>query len=561
MAGGEKRMNSDYKIALIRELRDQQVRFAPRNKRSEQADRAEKLLTELDPAKDYPFDFLFYRVTEVRPDAHSMRLIKGQDALHDLRLFVEDITDSMNLRLEEASEPVHTVEDLSKRFNVSTKTISRWRDQGLVSRRFISEGRKRVGFLHSSVERFVNQNKVRVERGERFSQMSDLERDDIIDRARRLSTQGENLTEVIRQVSREVQRSVETIRYTIKNFDRRFPAMAVFPEQRETLSEEDKRALYQQHLRGVSTIMLGKRYKRTRSSIIRILSEQRALRIKELALDFVPSPEFDKDSNVHEILAETPNAVSPGRKMRAPAGLPAYLASLYEVPLLEPQQEVHLFRKMNFLKYKASKLLDKLDPKAPSIALMDQIEKLYEDALAVKNKIVQANLRLVVSIAKRHVGASGDLFGLISDGNVSLMRAVDKFDYTRGFKFSTYAHWAIRKNFARSIPDEFKHRERFRTSSEEIFQSREDARADYLAVEIDQQSRADQVGKILHTLDEREQQIIVLRFGLGQGSEPRTLKEVGEELGVTKERIRQLELRALAKLRNAAEREKIDEPE
>ena len=490
-----------------------------------------------------------------------MRLIKGEDAVHDLRLFVEDITDSMNLRLEEASEPVHTVEDLSKRFKVSTKTISRWRDQGLVSRRFISEGRKRVGFLHSSVERFVIQNKLRIERGERFSQMSDLERDEIIDRARRLAAQGDNLTEVIRQVSREVQRSVETIRYTIKNFDRKYPAMAVFPEQRETLSEEDKRALYQQHLRGVSTILLAKRYKRTRSSIIRILGEQRALRIKELALDYVPSPEFENDANVQEILAETPNAVSPGRKMRAPAGLPAYLASLYEVPLLEPQQEVHLFRKMNFLKYKATKLLDKLDPKAPSIALMDQIEKLYEDALGVKNKIVQSNLRLVVSIAKRHVGASGDLFGLISDGNVSLMRAVDKFDYNRGFKFSTYSHWAIRKNFARSIPDEFKHRERFRTSSEEIFQSRQDARADHLAVEIDHQSRTDQIGKILHTLDEREQQIIMMRFGLGQGAEPRTLKEVGEELGVTKERIRQLELRALAKLRNAAEREKIDEPE
>ncbi|MEI6525965.1 MAG: RNA polymerase subunit sigma-70, partial [Planctomycetota bacterium] len=249
-------MNSDYKIALIRELRDQQVRFAPRNKRCEQADRAEKLLAELDPTKDYPFDFLFYRVTEVRPDAHSMRLIKGDEAVHDLRLFVEDITDSMNLRLEEASEPVHTVEDLSKRFKVSTKTISRWRDQGLVSRRFISEGRKRVGFLHSSVERFVIQNKLRIERGERFSQMSDLERDEIIDRARRLAAQGDNLTEVIRQVSREVQRSVETIRYTIKNFDRKYPAMAVFPEQRETLSEEDKRALYQQHLRGVSTILL-----------------------------------------------------------------------------------------------------------------------------------------------------------------------------------------------------------------------------------------------------------------------------------------------------------------
>ena len=152
-------MNTDYRISLIRELRDQQVRFAPRAKRNEQADRAETLLSELDPSKNYPYDFLFFRVTEVRPDATGYRLIKGDDAVHDLRLFVEDITDSMNLRVEEAKEPVHTVEDLSKMFNVSTKTISRWRDQGLVSRRFLAEGRKRVGFLHSSVDRFVTQQR------------------------------------------------------------------------------------------------------------------------------------------------------------------------------------------------------------------------------------------------------------------------------------------------------------------------------------------------------------------------------------------------------------------
>ncbi|AMV31243.1 RNA polymerase principal sigma factor HrdB [Pirellula sp. SH-Sr6A] len=554
-------MNSDYRIAQLRELRDQQIKFAPRGKRIEQADRAEQLLTELDPQREYPFDFLFYRVTEVRPDSTGYRLIKGNDALHDLRLFVEDITDSMNLRVEEASEPVHTVEDLSKMFNVSTKTISRWRDQGLVSRRFLADGRKRVGFLHSSVERFVSQNKTRVKRGERFSQLTDAERDDIIDRARRIAATGANLSEVARTVGREVNRSTETIRYTIKKFDQQFPTMAVFPEQREVLSEEDKRAIYQQHHRGVSTVILAKRYRRTRGSIVRILNEQRAAKIMELPLDYIANPVFEEASMVDEMVADLPAALETPRKVKAPSGLPAYLASLYEVPLLTREQEYHLFRKMNYLKHAASKLRESLDVKSPAVAVMEQIEALYEKSVDVKNKIVQSNLRLVVSIAKRHLAPHDDFFGLISDGNMSLIRAAEKFDYSRGNKFSTYASWAIMKNFARTIPDEFKHQDRFRTSSEEVFDFQQDQRADNFALEIDQAVRTDQIQKILHTLDQREQQIIVRRFGLDHRFEPLTLKEVGEAMGVTKERVRQLEARALTKLRQAASQAKIDAPE
>ncbi len=554
-------MNSDYRIAQLRELRDQQIKFAPRGKRIEQADRAEKLLTELDPQREYPFDFLFYRVTELRPDSTGYRLIKGNDALHDLRLFVEDITDSMNLRVEEASEPVHTVEDLSKMFNVSTKTISRWRDQGLVSRRFLADGRKRVGFLHSSVERFVSQNKTRVKRGERFSQLTDAERDDIIDRARRIAATGANLSEVARTVGREINRSTETIRYTIKKFDQQFPSMAVFPEQREVLSEEDKRAIYQQHHRGVSTVILAKRYRRTRGSIVRILNEQRAAKIMELPLDYIPNPVFDDASMVDEMVADLPVASESPRRVKAPSGLPAYLASLYEVPLLTREQEYHLFRKMNYLKHAASKLRETLDPKSPSVSDMEKIESLYERSVDVKNKIVQSNLRLVVSIAKRHLAPNDDFFGLISDGNISLIRAAEKFDYSRGNKFSTYASWAIMKNFARTIPDEFKHQDRFRTSSEEVFDFQQDQRADNFALEIDQAVRTDQIQKILHTLDQREQQIIVRRFGLDHRFEPLTLKEVGEAMGVTKERVRQLEARALTKLRQAANQAKIDVPE
>ena len=189
---------------------------------------------------------------------------------------------------------------------------------------------------------------------------------------------------------------------------------------------------------------------------------------------------------------------------------------------------------------------------------MDQIDDLYEAAVLVKNRIVQSNLRLVVSIAKRHVASSDDFFALISDGNMSLIRAVEKFDYSRGNKFSTYASWAIMKNYARTIPSEFKHRDRFRTTAEELFFAQQDERLNPFVEETVQRSRQRELSKIFDRLDEREQKIIVARYGLGRGNEPLTLKEVGETLGVTKERIRQLEARVLSKLREAADEAKID---
>ncbi|MCC7335170.1 MAG: sigma-70 family RNA polymerase sigma factor [Pirellulaceae bacterium] len=556
-------MHQDYRIALIRELRDHQVRFAPRGKRLEQAERAERLLSELDMAREYPYEFIYFRVTDYRPEENCRKIVRGEDAAHDLRLFVEDVTDSLNLKVEEAAEPVHTVEDLSRMFNVSTKTISRWRDQGLVSRRFVCDGRKRVGFLHSSVERFVARHRDRVRRGERFSQLSSDERTEIIERARRAAASGANLSEVARQVAEALGRSVETIRYTLKNHDRCNPELAVFPDFRPVLSDADKAAIYTQYQRGSGISQLTRQYARSRSAIVRIINEQRAAAIMLLPLDFIHNDLFVgiKGAVEQEILGELPEAIIPPRKVRAPSGLPTYLASLYDVQLLTREQEYHLFRQMNYLKFKAHALRDDLSASDPTVGVMDEIDSLYQRVVDVKNRIVQANLRLVVSIAKRHMKSSDDFFSLVSDGNMSLFRAVEKFDYSRGNKFSTYASWAIMKNFARSIPDEFKHKDRFRTTGEELFMAHEDSRGDHFAAEIAQKTREKQSNRILHRLDQREQQIIIRRFGLDHKQEPLTLKEVGAEMGVTKERIRQLEARALSKLREAASFEKIELPD
>ncbi len=551
-------MHTQYQSSVVRELRDQQVRFAPRHKKVDQINRAERLIGEIDAEREYTYEYLCYRLTDYRPDAPRSPAVMGEDLKHDLRLFVEDVSESANLKAEEAGEPVHTVDDLSKMFNVSTKTIQRWRDQGLVSRRFLFGRRKRVGFLRSSVERFVARNKAQVERSEKFTQMTDEERADMVEKARRLAQSGACPAEVARRLSRQFGRSVETVRYAIWQFDAAHPDLAVFPERQTWLSAEERENLYQRYLSGESVELLAQQSGRTRSSIYRIVNEMRARRIAELPLDYIPNAEFTRKGALDRIMAELPAAVEDGRRSRPPAGLPPYLASLYDVPLLTREQEAHLFRQFNYLKYRASELRTELDMERPRGSQMDEIERLYQEAVLVKNRLVQANLRLVVSIAKRHVTPADDFFSLVSDGNMSLIRAVEKFDYSRGNKFSTYATWAIMKNYARSIPEENKQRDRFRTSQEEMFQVAEDVRSDQLEREREQGNLEQQISRMLTKLDDREQKIIMRRFGLTSDHEPLTLQEVGAEIGVTKERVRQIEARALSKLREAAAAERIE---
>jgi RNA polymerase primary sigma factor/RNA polymerase sigma factor len=552
-------MHDDYRDAKVKELRDQLTRFAPKAKKVEQAGLAEKLYAEIEPDRSYSFDYVCFRITNYRPESATRHSIAAADLLHDLRLLIEDLSDSADIAVAEVPEQVHTVEELSRMFSVSTKTISRWRDAGLVSRRLLFGGRKRVGFLQSSVERFVTGNRDKIRRGERFSQLSDDEKSEIIERARQLVEGGAALSEVTRQLSKQMNRSPETIRYTLKNFDADNKMLAIFPHHCGALSDDDRRAIFRFYTHGATIAQLCKRFKRTRTSIARILLDMRMDQIMELPLDYIYNEEFEDAGREQEFLGPAPQSATAPRKVRVPDGLPSYLAALYDVPLLTREQEYHWFRKMNYLKHRASRLRESLShPQANKTAIMDEIDSVYEAAVLVKNKIVQSNLRLVVSIAKRHVASTDDFFALVSDGNMSLIRAAEKFDYSRGNKFSTYASWAIMKNFARTIPGEFKHRDRFRTTTEELFIAQQDDRRDPYLEEAVQRTRQRELSKIMNRLDDREQKIISARFGLGRGKEPLTLKEVGEEMGVTKERIRQLEARALTKLREAANEAKID---
>ncbi len=472
---------------------------------------------------------------------------------------------------EQVAEPVLTVDAVSRRFNVSTRTVTRWRRQGLVARRFIIDGRTKVGFLESSVSRFVAAHQAQVDRGTRFRQLTEDEREEIIRRragsrpsaAVQVTARAPGLVEIARRIARKMGRSTETVRATLKAYDRDHPDRAIFPPSTGPLDEEAKGQIYRLYRRGVSVEVLAGQFDRTRSSIYRVINEMRARRILSVKLEYMPHPSFDEPGAREQILGPLPSESTadgkPPRRTKPPKGLPPYLADLYEDPLLGREQESHLFRKMNYLKYQANRLRETLDPARAKTTELDEIERLQEEALAVKNQIIRANLRLVVSIAKRHVGPSNNFFELVSDGNMSLIRAVEKFDYARGNKFSTYASWAIMKNFARTIPEENYRRDRFVTGHEEMFEAAADNRTDEHEYETAQKRNEEAVKGMLGRLDDRERRIIISRFGINGVSE-QTLEQLGRELGITKERVRQIESRAQEKLRRIAIEEKLDLP-
>ena len=273
------------------------------------------------------------------------------------------------------------------------------------------------------------------------------------------------------------------------------------------------------------------------------------------ALDGIPlEVDLPKETDAAETVAINDNAA-----MDDPVKV--YLKEIGRVPLLTPEEEIEL-----------------------AIRIADNDEK-------AKKRLAEANLRLVVSIAKRYVGRGMQFLDLIQEGNLGLIKAVDKFDYTKGFKFSTYATWWIRQAITRAIADQArtiripvhmdeiseylempvdKVREIMRVAQEPVsletpIGEEEDSHLGDFIPDDDALAPADaasmsllkeQLADVLKTLTPREEKVLSLRFGLEDGN-PKTLEEVGKEFNVTRERIRQIEAKALRKLRHPSRSKKL----
>jgi len=520
---------------------------------------AEALLGIVDDGEEYPYDFVVFRLTGYRPaGATPAEPLSGEALWKDLPTLILDLCDSFDYSVGQHDESVYDTESLANYFNVATKTIQRWRQQGLVARRMIfPNGKRRIAFTKASVDAFIAKRPRQVDRSSRFTQLTPDERADMIRRARRMAGATQCcLHDVARRIAAKTGRAVETVRYTIRHHDKRHPDEAIFPKLTHPLDEVTKQVVYRTFLRGVAVPVLAERYKRTRSSVYRVVNEMRARHLLSLEIGYIYNSDFDLPAADDNILArEVPGGGA--RAARAPKDLPPYLANLYRVPLLTKPQEQSFFQKYNYLKYKSDNLRKQIDLNHVRMSDVARIESLLMQANATKNRIIRANLRLVVSIARKHVsGGPQSLFELISDGNVSLMRAVEKFDYARGYKFSTYASWAIMKNFARSVPRERYRQGRFMTGQEDALEVAAGL-ATYDPTEGSIPEIRESIDAVLAQLSLRERAILVEHYGLTHKGSTATLEELGRKLGISKERVRQIEIHALKKLRKLLEPDRV----
>jgi RNA polymerase sigma factor (sigma-70 family) len=546
-----------------------QLRFTPEKKRRKQLDAAEKLFAMIDEDKEYPFEFVCFHITGFHLEsAGEGELIRGDDLLEDLRIFISKLSGQLARPVIEQDQKIYTVDELAETVGVSTKTIYRWRKRGLIARKYVFEdGMRRLGFLQSKVDKFLEANPELINRAKDFMRLTDEQRQQIIRQAAKL-TAGSNLSrhQIIDRISAKTGKCHETIRYTLSNYEKANPDKGLFKKSTGAIEAADAAEIYRQFKQGCDIKELMKRFDRNKSSIYRIVNRRRAKALLASKIEFVASDEFLEEDAEEKILAEPVGSAEPHARRNvepiklAGSSLSEYLRTLKDAPVLNREAEVELFRRYNYLKFLACRMRAGMKPASASGTRLRRIETCLANAEAIKERLIEANLRLVVSIARKHTVSGANLLDLVSEGNISLMRAVEKFDYSRGFRFATFASWIIAKDFARKIPAQRGRLDKATTAS--LTRIHHDLRTedavDFAAMEQAHQS-LNQV--IEDNLTEREQYIIVNRFGL-VGSpirkQTKTLKQIGEELGLSKERIRQIELIALQKLRQSLSLEEFE---
>lgn len=287
--------------------------------------------------------------------------------------------------------------------------------------------------------------------------------------------------------------------------------------------------------------------------------DEQARRLVETPIDFIANPAFDHPADedqaavVDAVLERWQSATD------SAGSSTTHLGRLCEAELLSAEQEAALFCQMNYLKCQAERIRQTIDLERVEPALLDAIDGRLERARQIRDCIIQANMRLVLSIVKKFVTPQQTCDEMLSDGILTLMQAVEKFDFDRGFRFSTYAYRSIARYAYRSVKAVRSEESRMvRDADEWAFEQDEDRPASGMHDRVWSQLR-ERMTMLLKQLDRRDQFIIRSRYALGAHRKAQSFQAIADRLGVSKERARQLERRAVEKLRQMTSEQELDE--
>ncbi len=544
-----------------------QLKFVSPGKRAEYLKATEQLFHSIDPQKQYPFEFVCFRITNYHPKDLPEELIDGDELAEDLQIFVWKLSGKVAECVDEQNEKVYTIDELSETLKVTTKTIGRWRQKGMLARKFVfADGRKRLAVTESELQRFLKEHPDLAERAKDFERLSEDERRRVIEKAKALAKSGElSRRQVIKTVAEQMGRGDETVRQLLLAYDQNHKRGKIFKFVPERLKQSDINEIYRLYRQGVDIQELCKQFNRCRAAVYRIINQKRAKALLGKKIEFIESDEFLKKDAFDMILAgmlqKCRRKSTAKNKLQLVGGsLAKYLQSLKSVERLTRDHEAELFRRYNYLKYLAS--TERADIKHAYVSgrKLSRVERYLDEAERIKKIIIESNLPLVVSIASKHTSTGASLQELISEGNMALMRAVEKFDYSKGFRFATYASWVITRDFARKVPAEGARPDKSTAALLEDVQRnlRLTEAVDFGALE---RARNSLVQVIKNELNEREQYVILHHYGLTGGpviKHSKTLQQIGDDLGLARERVRQIELTALQKLKQSLSIEEFE---
>jgi len=521
-----------YRNALIGELA-RQFAYTPRKRKAEQLGRLRQFAPRLHPDQAYPYDFVIFQITRFRPDDAPHAVFDGASLMADLMTLLHEVSDSLDLSAAEAGSPVLRLQEVCRTYDVSLKTLRRWRGQGLVTLRFVfPDGKKLSGVCQADLEAFVESHPDIIGRTRAYCYLDASTRRAILARAFELSLAEElTATEAAGRLAREFGCGHDAVRRVLHDYEQAHPGIAIFAPCPNPLSEDERRQLLALYRNGYQPRELARSFHLGASALDHAVREVVVEEILGHEWQYVASPDFDR----------------PGAERSLMDGLAAGAPDEQAVEgPLDTEQEALLFRQYNLAKCLLARAREELRPSDLTDRQLHRLVRLHDLALAARNCLVVANLRLVVHLASRHLGLGRRLDDLVSDGTVSLMQAIEKFDPARGVRFSTYSSWAIRKNFAKSLPREAQRHQTEVTGTEELIESRGDARAAAPAERDFREVLRSTVASLLLELSPRERDVVVARFGLGRRAE--TLEQIGRRFQVTRERVRQIEALALRKL-------------